>query len=1026
MSLSSVSIRRPVFTTVLALLIVIFGIVGFTNLGVREYPLAERPIITVSTNYTGASAEVIENQITEPLETELNVVAGIKTLTSTSREGRSTIRAEFELGEDLDRAANDIRDRVAAAARNLPPDADPSRVTKADADGDPIVFLNIQSNERDLLSLTDLAENLFKPRVENIAGVARVDIWGSKTYSMRLWIDSSRMAAHGLGPVDIRDAFNRANLELPSGYIEGASTEITIRTLSRLEDNPEAFERVVLKRDGDRVVRFADIGYAEIAPRNERTLLRRDGIPMVGLVIRPQTGANEIAIVDEFYRRLAILQPELPDDILLDIGFDTSDYIRASVAEVQRTIFIALALVCLTIFAFLREIRPGIIPLITIPVAITGTFFILYLSGFTINVLTLLGLVLAVGLVVDDAIVVVENIYRKIEEGKDSREAGIEGVREIFLAVIATTLALIAVFLPILFLGGLTGLLFREFGMTLAGAVAISSFVALTLGAMLSSRILRKRESHPALYRWSEPFFEWLNRTYRSMLAAMLRHRWVALPILLACASVMTWLFQTLQQDLIPTEDRSLLVISVSGPQGVNFEYMDQVMTRVDEVVDREVPERTAQISVTSPGFGAGTTINSGFARLVLEDRGKRERGQNEIQRHLSQAFAERIPEALVNIFPRAPIRALGRGQPVQFVIQHPDFDTLSQILEDFRAAAAQRPEFGFVREDLELNQPELEIRIDRDRADHLGVSARDIAETIQASLSGQRYGFFLRDGRQYDIVGQLKRSDRSAPPDLSSLVVRSAHGYPVTLDNLVEISETATAPVRYRYNRFPSATFQASLNEDFTIPDGVAAMREIASSLLDDSFTTELAGQSREFEETGRSLVFVFIFALLLVYLVLSAQFESFRDPLIIMLTVPLALMGGLLALLAFGETLNLFSQIGLVMLIGLVTKNGILVVEFANQRQRAGLSVMEAVTEAAAIRFRPILMTTTSTILGALPIVLATGEGAETRFPLGLAVIGGLMIGSFLTLFVIPAAYTFLSSVKAPDQELPTATGS
>lgn len=1021
MSLSSTSIRRPVFTLVLSLLIVIFGVVGFTNLGVREYPLAERPIISVATNYPGANAEVIENQITEPLEAEINVVAGIKTLTSVSREGRSTIRAEFELGEDLDRAANDIRDRVAAAVRNLPPDADPPRVTKADGDGDPIVFLNIQSERRSLLGLTDLAENLIKPRVENIEGVARVDIWGSKTYAMRLWMDPLSLAAYGLGPTDVRDAFRRANVELPSGYIEGDLTEITIRSLSRLSDDPEEFNEVVIARNGDSVVRFRDVGYAEIAPLNERTILRRDGVPMVGLVIRPQTGANEIAIVDEFYRRLDLLKPELPEDIALDIGFDTSEFIRASVAEVQRTIFIALGLVCLTILFFLREWRPSIIPLITIPVALTGTFFILSLSGFTINVLTLLGMVLAVGLVVDDAIVVVENIYRKIEEGKPSREAGIEGVREIFLAVIATTLSLIAVFLPILFLGGLTGMLFREFGMTLAGAVAISSFVVLTLGAMLSSRILLKRERHPPLYRATEPFFEWLNALYRNALGIVLRARWVALIVLVVCAGLMVLLFQKLPRDLIPGEDRSLLVLMINGPQGVNFEYMDRVMNRVDTVAREEIPERKAQISVTSPGFGAGTTVNSGFSRFVLVDPSERRRSQGEIQAHLSRTLAEQIPEAQISVFPQAPLRALGRGQPIQFVIQHPDFETLAEVLDDFLFKARQRPEFGFVRRDLELNQPELEIRIDRSRADILGVPVQSIAETLQAAFSGQRFGFFLRDGRQYEIIGQLMQEGRNEPEDVSRLVVRNAGGEWITLDNLVELQEVTTAPVRYRHNRFPSATFQASLSDGYTIPDGIAAMEEVAASVLNSNFTTDLAGQSREFRESGQSLLWVFLFAILLVYLVLAAQFESFRDPLIIMLTVPLALTGGLIALFVFGQTLNLFSQIGLIMLIGLVTKNGILVVEFANQRQRAGLPILEAVTEAAAIRFRPILMTTTSTILGTLPIALAFGAGAETRGPLGLAVIGGLMIGSFFTLFVIPAAYTFLASDKQGEDSLP-----
>lgn len=1015
MRISSVFIYRPVFTTVIAITIVIFGLAGYQFLGVREYPVAERPVITVTANYPGANAFVIESQITEPLEEEINTVPGIRTLTSVSREGRSTLFVEFGLNDDLDRAANDVRDRVASAQRRLPPDADPPTVQKADGDEDPIIFLNIRSDERDLLELTDIARNLFAARLQTIDGVARADIWGRKDYSMRLWMDPTRLSAYGLSPTDVRNALARANVELPSGQIEGDEVELSVRTLSRLGGDPEAFNNLVLKREGDRVVRFRDVGYAEIGPLNQRTILKRDGVPMVGVVLRPQTGANHIAIVDEFHRRLDALQRDLPADIELGIGFDTSEYIRESVAEVQQTIFIAMALVCLTIFLFLRELRASFIPLITIPVALVGTFFVMFLAGFSINVLTMLGLVLAIGLVVDDAIVVLENIYRRIESGERPLRAGREGVREIFLAVVATTLSLVSVFIPIIFLGGLTGVLFKEFGVTLASAVAISSIVALTLTPMLCTRILRQHTERRPFHDATEPFFVSLGTGYAHALRGFLRNRWLALPVFLGCLGGIAHLWSLLPEELAPMEDRGIMVITASGPEGVTYEYMTEIVEDIERVILNEFPEVNALITVTSPGFSASATVNSAFARVRLQHPSERERTQAEIARELGQRLRA-IPGA--EIFVRQPptIRAGGRGLPVQFVIQNPDFSKLEEVLPDFIDAARRREEFGFVDVNLRFNRPELVVNIDRLRAEVLGVSVADIAETVQAALSGQRFGFFLRDGQQHEVIGQLQRRHRNSPLDLATITVRGGGGEAIPLDNLVTLEESTAPAVLHRFNRFSSATFSANLADGFTIAEGIAAMREVAGEHLDGSFTTELSGESREFEAAGQSLLFVFIFALVLVYLVLSAQFESFRDPFVIMLTVPLALVGGLLALWTFGQTLNIFSQIGLIMLIGLVTKNGILLVEFANQRRRAGLDLMEAITDAAAKRFRPILMTAVSTVFGVLPIALAFGAGAESRMPLGIAVIGGLIAGTFLTLFVVPAAYlTFASRETA-----------
>jgi len=1012
MRLHELSIQRPVLAVVMSIVIIVFGLIGLSELGVREFPMAQRPIISVQAAYPGASASVVESQITEPLEEELNTVSGIRTMTSISREGLSTVTAEFNLGDDLDTAANDIRDRVGSALRRLPNDAEAPTVTKADADGDPIIFLSVRSDQRSLLDLSALADDLFKTRFETITGVGQVDIWGYKEYSMRLWLDPDALAAHGLTAIDVRQALQAANVELPTGRLEGDTMDLNIRTLSRLGDDPEEFENRIIKRNGDRVVRLRDVGRAELGALNERTVLRRDGVTTVGVVLRPQSGANEIAIADEFYRRLAIIERDLPADVDVVVGFDNTTFIRASIKEVIQTLFVALLLVCATIFAFLREWRTTIIPIVTIPIALTGTFFVLYLAGFSINVLTLLGMVLAIGLVVDDAIVVVENIYKRIEQGQTPAVAGAEGVREIFFAVIATTLALTAVFAPLIFLGGLTGVLFREFGVTLAAAVIISSFVALTLAPMLCTRFLKNRAQHPALYRATEPFFEGLSNNYRSSLRGFLRHRSFAPLILLLCVGLVVVIYRSLPQELAPLEDRGQLFVSTRGPEGAGFDYMFDAMSRFDEVVRDSVGDDVkARLTVTSPGFGASTTVNSGFSRVVLKDASEREHTQAEVASILTAALAG-FPDLQAFVRQFETINVGGRGLPVQFVVQNTDIEKVREVIPRFMELAQQHPAFSFVDVNLKFNQPELVLDIDRGRAEALGVSTRDIADIVQASFSGQRFGYFLKDGQQYEIIGQMVRSGRNDPTDLSRLSVRAADGAMVPLQNLVTVREQSSAPVLYRFNRFTAATFSANLAEGVTLGAGIEAMREVAAAVLDDSYSIELAGQSREFDETGSSMLFVFVLALLLIYLVLAAQFESFRDPLAIMLTVPMAITGGLISLWYFGQTLNIFSQIGLIMLIGLVTKNGILIVEFANQRREAGLSIAEAVEEAAAARFRPILMTTLSTVLGTLPIAMALGAGSQSRVPLGLAVIGGMLLGSLLSLYVVPAAYRLFAS--------------
>ncbi|MCD4747846.1 MAG: efflux RND transporter permease subunit, partial [Thermoanaerobaculales bacterium] len=980
-------------------------------LGVREFPSLDPPNITVSTSYRGASADVIESQITEPLEASVNGVDGIRTLISTSRDGRSTIQAEFDLGTDLERAANDVRDHVSRAMRDLPPDVDPPIVSKADADQRPIGGLSVRSDSRNLLELSRIAQETFVERLQTIPNVASVDIWGEKAYAMRLWIDPQKLAAHRLSLIDVRNALARENVELPSGRIEGREVELPVRTMSRLK-TPEDFNNLILKSGANRIIRLRDVGSAELGPRNERTVLKRNGIPMVLVVVRPQPGANYIAIADEFRRRVEMIEKTLPADISVAWAFDASRHIRKSVTEVRQTILIAFGLVMFIIFFFLRDWRTTLIPVLVIPVSLIGSCFVMYVAGFTLNVLTLLALVLAIGLVVDDAIVVVEVIYAKIEAGLDPMAAGVEGTREIFFAVVATTVALVAVFMPILFLGGLVGRLFREFGLTLAGAVVISSFVALTLTPMLATRLLKKRAQQPWLYRVTEPFFSGLASTYRAVLTDMLRRRWLALPILLVCFGLVALLLEVLPRELAPLEDRSSISLSARGPEGATFAFMDSFMDRLNALILEEVPETENVITVTAPGFGAASSVNSGFGRISLVEPDERGRTQREIAATLARKVG-RLTDAQTYLS-QSPTIAVGRrrGLPVQFVIQATNMEKLKEVLPPFLAAAKAEPIFTFVDVNLKFDKPELEVTIDRERAQDMGISALRIAQTLQLALSEQRLGYFVMDGKQYEVIGQVKSDARNETVDLRNLYVAAEGRPPVLLDKLVKVTETSSPPQIFRFDRYESATVSAALAPGRTIGDGIEAMERIARMTLDETFSTTLAGESRDYSESATSLVFVFLLALVLVYLVLAAQFESFRDPLIIMFTVPLALAGALLTLWYFNQTINIFSQIGMIMLIGLVTKNGILIVEFANQRKAAGRSVTESIIEGASARFRPVLMTSLSTVLGILPIALGLGAGAESRIPMGVAVIGGLVVGTFLTLFVVPAMCSFLTS--------------
>lgn len=1004
-------------TIVFSLVILLLGFIGFTYLGVREYPSVETPIITVTTNYTGANAEIVESQVTEPLEESLNGIAGIRSLTSVSRDGRSTITVEFELEIDLEAAANDVRDRVSRAIANLPLDADPPTVAKSDADANPILFLNIKSSSRNLLDLSDIAERVFKERLQTIAGVSEVRIWGQKKYAMRLWLNPDKLRAYQLTPLDVRNALQLENVELPSGAIEGTDLELTVRTSGRLTTT-EDFENLILASRGDDNIRMRDVGEVALEAENLRTLLRRDGVPMVGTVIIPQPNSNYIEIADEFYKRVEEIKQNLPEDISLQIGFDTTQYIRNSIKEVQETIYMAFLLVVAIIFLFLRNWRTTIIPVLVIPISLIGSFFAMYLLGYSINVLTLLGIVLAIGLVVDDAIVVLENIYAKIEGGMSPKEAAIKGSAEIFFAVIATTITLVAVFLPIIFLQGITGKLFAEFGLVIAAAVIISSFVALTLTPMLSARLLKKSSGQNALWQWSEHLFNRFNSAYEHSLRGMMRYRRLAWFILLISGILVYVVGRLLPSELAPLEDRSDLRVFATAQEGATFEFMDAYMNELLAFVREKVPEAESIITVTSPGFGASSSTNSGFTRIILQHPTERESSQMQVADRLAPVVNQ-LPEARAFVFQQQTFGARNAGLPVQYVLQAPNFERLKEIMPQFLAKAMQDPTFSFVDVNLKFNKPEINLQIDRTKARNLGVSVLDIAQTLQFGLSGQRFGYFILDGKQYQVIGQLARENRNDPTDLRSIYVRNNVGEMIQLDNLLTLQEETSPLQRFRFNRYVSATISANLSPGKTIGQGLEAMDAIAAEVLPDDFRTALDGPSKEFSESSSSLLFAFLLAIVLIYLVLAAQFESFRDPLVIMLTVPLSLAGAIVSLYFFGQTLNIFSQIGIIMLIGLVTKNGILIVEFANQRKANGLLKQDAIIDAAVSRFRPILMTALSTILGILPIALALGEGAESRVPMGIAVVGGMLVGTFLTLYIIPAMYGYIAKETRKEEE-------
>ncbi|WP_343692428.1 efflux RND transporter permease subunit [Chitinophaga sp.] len=1030
MSLPSLSLKRPVFAIVMNIIIVIFGFVGFNFLGVRDFPAIDPPIVNVRTSYAGANSDIIETQITEPLEKSINGIAGIKNISSSSSQGTSNITVEFELGIDLEAATNDVRDKVSQALRNLPPDIDaPPVVSKEDANSDYILSMTLQSSTRNQLEITEYANNVLLERLQTIPGVSSIRILGEKKYAMRLWMDPARLSAYSLTPSDVQQALAKENVELPSGKIAGNATELTVRTFGRL-NTEEDFNNLIIKNVNSSVIHFRDIGQAVLGPENEETILKESGVPMVALALTPQPGSNYVAITDEFYKRYEQLKKDLPPDLSTNIAIDNTRFIRKSIEEVEETLVIALVLVILIIYLFFRDWLMAFRPLVDIPVSLIAAFFIMYICGFTINILTLLAIVLATGLVVDDGIVVTENIYKKIEAGMPRMQAAKEGSEEIFFAVIATSITLAFVFLPIVFLQGFVGRLFREFGIVVAGAVLISAFVSLTLTPVLNVKLGRKKHTHSWFYTKTEPFFTWMEDGYNRALERFMKVNRIAILIVLGCVVMIILLFRNLQAELAPIEDRSQFRLSITAPEGTSFDYMERYMDGLTQFMIDSIPEKNIILTVTAPGFSGGGAVNSGFANIVLTEPHDRTRSQKEIVNMVNRNMFK-FSEGKVFAIEQQTIQVGRRGGlPVSFVLQHINFDSLSKVLPIFLDEANNDPTFSGVDVDLKFNKPELRIQINRAKASELGVSVDDISQTLQLALSNVRYGYFIRNGKQYQVMGQVFRGSRDKPTDLQNFYVRNSRGEAIQLDNVVSIKEETSPPIIYHFNRYKSATISAGLAPGKTIGDGIDAMYRIYNDLqkqgvIDDSYNAALSGSSRDYAESGSNTMFALLLALVLIYLVLAAQFESWVDPFIIMLTVPLAFAGALLSLWIFGQTWNIFSQIGVIMLIGLVTKNGILIVEFANHKRDEGLEKGPAAIIAATMRLRPILMTSLAMALGALPIAMSLGAAATSRIPLGIVIVGGIVFSLILTLFVIPAMYTLLSRRKQATEPVDDGEG-
>ncbi len=1017
MSLPSLSLRRPVLAIVLNIIIIVFGFIGFNFLGVRDYPSIDPPIINVKTSYAGANPDIIESQITEPLEKSINGIAGIKSISSTSAQGNSNITVEFDLGVDLEAAANDVRDKVSQAVRNLPTDIDaPPVVSKADANAQPIISMTVQSETKNQMELSEYAENVLVEKLQTIQGVSSIQIWGQKRYAMRLWLDPLKMAGYNISFQDIESSLSAQNVELPSGKLSGGQTDLSVRTFGRLFTEEE-FNNLIIKNVNGTDIHLRDVGEAVLGPENEETILKESAVPMIALALTPQPGSNYVAIADEFYKRYEALKKDIPADFKVNIALDTTAYIKKSISEVEETLLISFALVILIIYLFFRDWLIAFRPLIDIPVSLIGAFFIMYAMGFTINILTLLAIVLATGLVVDDGIVVTENIFKKIEQGMDKHRAAKEGSEEIYFAVISTSITLAVVFLPIVFLQGFTGRLFREFGIVVAGAVLISAFVSLSLTPVLNVLMTRKVHKPSKFYVKSEPFFVGMEQFYKRGLIWIMRRKWVAVTGVVVCFVLIFVLGSSLQSELAPLEDKGRFRASITTPEGTSYDAMDKYMEQLVTMVMDSVPEREVVLSVTAPGFTGSGAVNTGFLNVRLSEPKDRTRSQNDIVQQLNKNFQKyNFGKAFAIQEQTIAVQRGGSAFPIVYILQNINFDKLSKALPVFLDEANQSKVFQGVDVDLKFNKPELTVSIDRAKASQMGISIQEVSQTLQLALSNLRFGYFTKNGKQYQVMGQVSRENREAPVDLKNFYVRTSAGQLVSIDNLITVDETTSPSQIYHYNRYKSATVSANLAPGKTIGDGIAEMNRIYSKLekdkvIDETFSNSLGGSSKDYVESSSNTSFAFLLALVLIYLILAAQFESFVDPLIIMLTVPLAIAGAVLSLWLFGQTLNIFSQIGMIMLIGLVTKNGILIVEYANHIRDKGTAKVDAAIYAASMRLRPILMTSLAMIFGALPLALSLGAASTSRIPLGIVIVGGVLFSLILSLFIVPVIYTFLS---------------
>ncbi|HEX6144738.1 MAG TPA: efflux RND transporter permease subunit [Geminicoccaceae bacterium] len=1009
MSISDLCIRRPVLATVLSLIIVLIGIVSYDRLTVREYPNIDPPVVNVETRYPGASAEIIETQVSQVLEDSLAGIEGIDVISSISRQEQSQITIKFNLDRDPDVAASDVRDRVSRVRGNLPDEIDEPIIQKVEADAQPFLYMAFSSDRHSPLEITDYADRYVKDQLQTLPGVAEVRILGERRYSMRIWLDPLRLAAYDLTPQDIEDALRRQNVEIPAGLIESQQREFTVLSETDLR-TPEQFNELIIRQVNGYLVRLQDVGRAEIGAENERRTVRFNGDPAIALGVVKQATANPLDVSAEIRDRLPRIVDSLPEGMDVAIAHDTSVFIDASIDNVYRTIGEAVALVVLIIFLFLRSLRATIVPIVTIPVSLIGAFGLMYFFGFSINTLTLLAMVLAIGLVVDDAIVMLENIFRHVESGIPPREAAFKGSREIGTAIISMTLTLAAVYTPIAFMTGTTGRLFTEFALALAGAVLVSGFVALTLTPMMCSKLLRHQERHGWFYNAIEWVLVRLTNGYRRVLRGALRARPLILLVGLAVAGSSYFLFTTIKSELAPFEDQGTVIGIFLAPEGATIDYTDKYGRQIEELYT-DVPEIRDYFVVA--GF---PTVARGISFAKLTPWDERERSQQEIADELAPKMFG-VPGVMAFPISPAPLGQSIADKPVNFVIQTTQsYERLQELVDAFMAQAAEYPGFANLDTDLKLNKPQLKVQVQRDKVADVGVDVSTLGRTLETMLGGRQVTRFKQNGEQYDVIVQVADVDRATPDDLRKIYVRGTGGDMVQLANLVEIDETVAPQELNHFNQLRSATITANLAPGYSLGDALAFMDQIADDVLPAGTQTDYAGLSREFRDSSSGLYLTFGLALGFIYLVLAAQFESFRDPFIIMLTVPLSITGGLLMLWLMGGTLNIYSQVGLVTLIGLITKHGILIVEFSNQLREQGRSIFDAVVEASVLRLRPILMTTGAMVLGAVPLAIATGAGAQSRQDIGAVIVGGVLVGTFFTLFVIPTVYTYLTYREQP----------